>query len=245
LKAAWALVLRRELWSAFVSPATWAAVGAAWVLLALVFKNGVLPGVGGDLRDAIIASSDGWWWIQFFLAPLWCMRLLSEERRTGTFEALMTAPVTDAAVVLGKYLSAVILLALTALIIPLLMAMTLPFDGRPDWGQLASAYCAFVGTGAVLCAVGVFASALTQSQVLAAFLALVLNTVLTSLPNWAAMKFPPDHVIRRALARGSLLDQMKEGAAGVMDGNHVAFQTVASALFLLFAVRTLESRKWR
>lgn len=238
------LLMRRELKSACVTPATWLTLGAAWFLMGFFFLS-VLGGSGGELRDAVVGVFGAWWWVQFFLAPLLCMRLLSDERRTGTFETLMTAPVADHEVVGGKFLAALILLSLGLASCPVLVCLVLPFDGRPDAGQLLAGMFAGLGTGSVLTAVGVFASALTSSQIFAAFLTLVLNTALSALPSIAAAELPREHFLVRALARGSLPAQLREGAEGVLDLNHVAFQLAASLLFLLFAVRALESRKWR
>lgn len=244
MKGAIRILAGRELWSAAVQPSTWATLAAAWLLLGYAFTN-ALPAAGGDLRDATLGLFASWWWVQFFLAPLLCMRSLSEERRTGTFESLMTAPVRDRDVVVAKFLAAWSLTLFAALACPLLLCATTPFGGRPDPGQLLSAYLGSAGTGAVLCAIGVFASALTASQIFAAFFALVLNTALAALPGLAAEKLAPDHVLTRALSRGSLSDQLREASAGVLDLNHVAFQIAISAVFLLFATRALESRKWR
>jgi ABC-2 type transport system permease protein len=238
------LLARRELFSAGVVPSTWLTYAAAWFVLGLAFRV-VVGGAGGQLRDAVVGLFDAWGFVQHFLAPLFCMRLLSEERRSGTFETLMTAPVADYEVVGGKFLAAWTLLAGAAagcLVLPLLV---LPFGGSPDFGQLASGFLAALGSAAVLCALGVFASAMTSSQVLAAFLSLVLGIVLSTLPSFAAEKLPAGHFLVRALARGSLPAQLREGAQGVVDVNHVAFQLAFTFLFLLFAVRALESRKWR
>ncbi len=238
------LLMRRELRSAFVTPTTWLTLGAAWFLMGFFFMS-MIGGSGGELRDAIVGVFGAWWWVQFFLAPLFCMKLLSDERRTGTFETLMTAPVADHEVVLGKFLAALVLLSLGLASCPVLSALVLPFDGRPDAGQLLAGVLGGLGTGSVLTAVGVFASALTSSQIFAAFLTLVLNTALSALPSVAAAELPREHFLVRALARGSLPAQLREGSEGVLDLNHVAFQITASLLFLLFAVRALESRKWR
>lgn len=242
-RAAW-IVFRREIFASATSAPTWVVAGAAWLFYGFLF-TGILNGAGGDLRDALIVGSGYWMFLQLFLASLWCMRLLSEERRLGTFETLMTAPVGDASVVLGKYASATVLLAATTLVVPLLPFVTAPYGGRPDLGQTLSAYLAFVGSASVFCAVGLFASSLTSSQAGAAFLSLVFNALLAWAPSLVAARFLPDHVLRRALARGSLVEQVLEGASGVIDANNLAFQAVATALFLLFAVRSLESRKWR
>jgi ABC-2 type transport system permease protein len=239
------LVAARELFSFLSAPSTWLTVGAAWLLLGFFFCDAILPGTRGDLRDVVVGLSDAWWWVQLFLAPLLCMRLLSEEKRTGTFETLMTAPVGDHEVVVGKFLAAAGVLAFAGLGAPALVATTACFGGRPDLGQLLSSYLGAVGVGSVLCAVGVFASATTTSQIFAAFLSTAINLTLAAAPWVAARELPADHVVARALSRGSMPGQLREAASGIVDANNVAFQIVASALFLLFAIRTLEARKWR
>jgi hypothetical protein len=102
-----------------------------------------------------------------------------------------------------------------------------------------------VGIGALFLGAGLFASSLTSAQVLAAFVAILIEAALLFGPSLAPRKLPPDHVLSQALARGDLFQHVQVGSIGVLDLNQVTYQLVMAALFLLFAVRSLEVRKWK
>src|SRR4051812_34079351 len=112
------------------------------------------------------------------ITPALTMRLLSEESRTGTLELLLTAPVKDWSVVLGKFLGAlglyVAMMALT-LFYPLLLVL---LGGNPDWGPVLSGYVGVLLLGMAFLAVGLFASALTSNQMVAAVIAFVILLLL-------------------------------------------------------------------
>ncbi|HYC77305.1 MAG TPA: ABC transporter permease [Planctomycetota bacterium] len=241
---AW-IICRRELWSAAVSPAMWAVLAAAWLLEGLLFKFTVLPLSRGDVSLIVHGAAGVWIRVQFLLAPLLCMRLLSEEKRAGTFEALMTAPVADHEVVLGKFLAVFLMHAVAALAPVVLSLLSIRFGGDPDPGQMAAAYLSTLGVGSLLLACGVFASAACATPVLAAFVGLVLGAALVAGPLFASLALPPDHWLVTALSYGAPLTHLEAGASGILDVNHVAYQTLVSALFLLFGTRVLEMRKWR
>jgi ABC-2 type transport system permease protein len=173
------------------------------------------------------------------------MRLLSEEKRTGTLEALMTAPVSDHEVVLGKFLAGSAIHAIATLVLPL---STLPFvfyGKPPDLGQVTGAYLTAIGVGTTFLGVGVFASSLTSAQVLAAFVAMLIQAALVFGPSVVPRYLPPEHLIAQAVDRGNLVEHVKAGSLGILDLNHFTYQFVLAALFLLFAIRSLEVRKWR
>lgn len=239
------VILRRELASAAASPVMWVTVALAWLGCGAAASFFALPDSTGEASIFVFNVASWWLVIQALIVPLLSMRLLSEEKRSGTIEALMTAPVHDHEVVLGKFLAANVVHALAALAIPLL---ALPFvvQGRPpDGGQLAGAYVTALGIGALFLAAGTFASSLTAAQVLAAFVTVLIELALLFGPMLLLRSLPPDHAAAAALARGHLFTHLQEGSVGILDVNHLVYQGVVAALFLLFAVRSLEVRKWK
>lgn len=190
-------------------------------------------------------TASSWLYIQMLVIPMLSMRVLSEEKRAGTLETLMTAPVSDHEVVLGKFLAVNVIHAIAALILPL---ATLPFvfAGRtPDPGQLTAAYLSALGVGAMLLAVGVFASSLTSAQVLAGFVTILIEAALVFAPPLVKQWLQPEHLLAQGLSRGDLFEHVREGSLGIVDLNHFTYQAVMAALFLLFAIRSLEVRKWK
>lgn len=167
-------VFRRELASAFDSPLAYIVVPVFLGLVAtfaLWFQDLFTQGV--------VHMRSVFFWSALFcvvLVPAVTMRLFAEERRTGSLELLVTLPLSDLQVVLGKYLSALALLAV-ALLLTASYPITLAALGDLDWGPVLGGYLGLLLLGAALCGIGTAASALTSNQVVAFLLAMVLCLV--------------------------------------------------------------------
>jgi len=176
-----------------------------------------------------------------FVCPILTMRLLAEEQRSGTMELLLTSPVTDVQVIVGKFLGAVGLLAA-------LLAATIHFPlilvnyGSPDPGPLLAGYLGLLLVGAAFMAVGVLASSLTGSQAAAGFLSFGALLVLWII-GWAADQ--AGATVGEVLRQMSVLNHFDDLAKGVIDTKDVVFYLSFMTLCLFGAVRALESRKWR
>jgi len=235
-----ALVLaRRELAAMFFSPIAY-VIGAMFLLASgLWFFHAIfIPGQEASLRPLLEAMA----YIMVFAAPLLTMRLLSEELRSGTLETLMTAPVSDAAVVLGKFLGVLAfylaLLAATGVFLGLMAAY-----GRPDAGVAATGYLGMVLLGAAFLSVGLFASSLTPHQLVAALVAMaILATFSVLMPALVASGIEPAD---RVAARLSVMAYFGDFARGMLDTRGVVFFLSVSGLFLFLSVKSLESRRWR
>ena len=238
-------IARRELLAAMTSPITWLTILLAWTLISVIGYFLVLPASGGEVSIFVFLMASWWLIIQLLIVPILSMRLLSEEKRTGTLEALMTAPVSDHEVVIGKFLAVFVVHAIASAIIPLSTLPFLVWDKPADPGQVLAAYLTAAGIGATFLGAGLFASALTSAQVLAAFVTILIEAALLFGPAVAPRYLPQEHVVVQALSRGDLFQHVQAGAIGVLDLNQVTYQLVMAALFLLFAVRTLEVRKWQ
>jgi len=179
--------------------------------------------------------------ILLLLMPLVTMRLLAEERRSGTIELLLTYPVRDGAVLSGKYLAALAMygamLALT-LVFPALILYFAPVE----WGVLATGYLGLLLMGATFLAVGVFASSLTENQIVAAvttFGALLIFWVI----SWSA-----DNVggtWGRVLSHISLLEHFHSFARGVLDTKDILYYVNFTIVALFLTLRSLEARRWK
>jgi len=179
--------------------------------------------------------------IFLFITPLITMRLLAEEKRSGTLELLMTSPVTDAQVVLGKFLGALGLLVV--LLVPtLVFPGVLARYGDPDWGPILSGYLGLFLAGACFVAVGVLASPVTESQVVAGFLA--FGTLLGLwIVGWAAGAGSAG--AKEAIAYVSVLRHFADFPKGLIQTKDVVYYLTFVAFCLFAAMRSLESRKWR
>jgi ABC-2 type transport system permease protein len=174
------------------------------------------------------------------------MRLFAEERRTGTLEVLMTAPVTELQVVLGKFLAVQAFYTLVWLsLLPLFGCLWALAIGKPDPGLLVSMYIGIFGLGLLTNALGLLASAATKNQLVAAVLALSGNLLFFLLSVWRVF-FVEDMEWQRFLNYISFTYHFDNAyRAGVVDVRYLLYYGSFAFVFVLFTVRLLEARKWR
>ena len=158
------ILLRRELHATFTSFGYYLLLAIVASVTAFLFLNQL--GVQGyDTRRALLGSFTWLYLLTIGLAPLLTMRLLAEERRSGSIELLMTAPVDDSQVVAAKYLSSVIVFG--TFMTPIWFShivLAAFFDAAIDWGQLCAATLGFVNVALIFLAVGLLASAVCSVQ---------------------------------------------------------------------------------
>ena len=179
--------------------------------------------------------------ILLLLMPLITMRLFAEERRSGTIELLLTYPVRDGAVLVGKYLAALALYAIM-LALTLLYPGILIYFARVEWGPLLTGYLGLLLMGATFLAVGIFASSLTENQIVAAittFGTLLLLWVV----GWSAEYLGGPW--GRVLSHLSILEHFDTFARGVLDTKDVIFYLDVTIVALFLTLRSLEARRWK
>ncbi len=239
-------IYRRELAGLFVGPLAWVLLFIATLLQGWLFVL-YLRSSGGDVDIALnwtLGESWVFWALVILAPPLLTMRMISEESRTGILEFLLTAPVTDAAVVAGKFLAAASFMALLWATVFVYAGVLGSLGMPPDWGLLAGAWLGACLASALSCAVGLLASSLTSTPIVAAFGAIVANLVLILAPLLSGLSDQP--WVRRAIARVDVIDHHKNAfLAGVIDSAYLAFFLAWTALFLFLAVRVVEARRWR
>ena len=179
--------------------------------------------------------------ILLLLMPLVTMRLFAEERRSGTIELLLTYPVRDGAVLVAKYLAALtlygVMLALT-----LLYPAVVRYFARVEWGVLVTGYLGLLLMGATFLAVGVFASSLTENQIVASittFGVLLIFWVIGWSADYAGSPWG------RVLTHLSLLDHFDSFAKGVLDTKDIIYYVDFTVVALFLTLRSLEARRWK
>lgn len=237
------LLLRREIGSSLTSFGFWMILAAVMGFTAWVFRAALI-GSYGDL-DQALGSSFGWlFFLTAVVAPLLTMRLIAEERSSGSLELLMTAPVSDAQVVGAKYLSALVIF--TIYLVPIWVIHGILaglFGAQPDWGQLSSMTLGLFSLGAVFLAVGLLASAVCSSQIWAALLALMGIALLWGLGR-AYTLVDRGSSLGEVLSATSLYLHVGTAASGILDLRHHVFALTLTLLLLFWTVRLLETRKW-
>jgi ABC-2 type transport system permease protein len=229
----------REYASFFRLPLGWVVVALFLCLSSIFFVSGGLTaGSPATMREFFAV----WWGLLLFLAPAVSMRLFSEEHRSGTIETALTAPVSEAALVAGKYGASVAFL-LTMLAPTLVYVGVLEWLSRPDYGPVGSGYLGLVLLGMLYLAVGTLASALTSSQTLAFLGTLIVLLMLDILPGQIAGRL--GEPAARALLAFSPSVRARDFYAGLIDTAHAAFFLLACLWFLTLATVALQSRRWR
>lgn len=242
------IVFRRELAGLFLQPLAWVLLCAGLVLNGLLVTY-YLGASGGDSDRALaLALGEGtpFWGLSVVLPALLTMRMISEEARTGLLEFLLTAPVTDSAVVLGKALAATAFLALLWSSV-LAYGAVLSLSGAPiDWGQLLCAYGGAVLVSALFSSLGLITSALSATPPVAAFLGFCLAAAAVLMPYLADQTRWFDTPERAAwLERLSVARHQSSFLRGALDSASACFFVAWTAVALFLATRLMEMRRWR
>ncbi|MBV9945556.1 MAG: ABC transporter permease [Myxococcales bacterium] len=242
-------IYKRELFAFFVTPLAWVLIlvflvvqGMHFFLLVDHFSRD--PGQGGDETplSAFFGNTVLLYLVLFVLVPPMTMRLFAEERRSGTIEPLMTAPVSSGGVVLGKY--AAVLTSYLAMWTPtVLYLVILRRTGELDWRTAASAYLGVALVGAGYLALGLCASALTRSQFLAMiWTALVLLVLfILGVGEFVTREGTAMHAV---CAHVSVWAHMNDFASGIVDSRHVVFYATLVLLPLYVAIRAVDAWRW-
>ena len=233
-------IAKRELQSLFYSPIAYVVLGGFAIGSSVFFIQGFQPGRPAAMRTTL----DMVVWLLVFLAPAISMRLISEELRSGTYERLMTSPVNDMQVVLGKWLGALVFFCI--LLTPLLAQVAvLELVAEPELGPVFTGLVGLILVGALYLAIGVFASAWTQNQIIA----FLLTVFIISVPTFAAFFLADQAALkpsyRHLILYISINAQYQDFAKGLIDIRNFVYFLSTTALFLFLAVKIVESRRWR
>jgi ABC-2 type transport system permease protein len=237
-------VARREWLAYFYSPLGYIVLAAFWFINGFIFVNilGFLNQRGAQSISplALVFTNTYMWLFMLFFIPAITMRLISEERKTGSIETLLTSPVSEGTIVLGKFAAALGFYAV--LWLPMIVyALILQSASAVDWHIVASALLAVFLLGAYFLAVGTFASTLSKNQIIAAIVAFVLLILIFSMGLLQSLVNDP--AIKDVFSYLNLWDHMDEFARGVVDTRRVVYYVSAAALFLFLSQATLEVKK--
>lgn len=244
MRNAW-LVARRELGAIFVQPIAYVFAIMMTIITGLIFSAQIsFPTFQGSgppptLNQILNTFS----FLAIFGVPAITMRLLSEEQQTGTIEVLMTLPLRDIEVVVGKFLASfTFYAAVTAL--TLIYPLILLRFGNPDIGPMISSYLGVLLWGAALLAIGLLASSMSENQINSFMLAfgIILFLYLTTIP---AQLFSLSPMWSTVLSELSLQNHLNGFLNGLITAKDVLYYVAITATALFAAARLLESRRWR
>ena len=245
-------IYRREVAGLFVGPLAWALLFIALFLNGYLFVF-YLGTSNGDVDVAVRwALGESWvfWALLILFPPLLTMRMISEEARSGILEFLLTAPVTDAAVIAGKFLAATTFMAILWSSVFVYALVLKSLGVAPDFGVLLGGWIGAMACSAFFSAIGLLMSSLTNTPILAAFAAVIANIAVVIAPMLSSLI--PWPWLRDVLGllgyprRFDVLDHHKSSfLLGVFDTSYAVFFVAWTAFFLFLTVRSLEARRWR
>ncbi len=248
---AFVTLVRRELGAFFVSMTGYAIIASVLLLVGFSFvdmlvKLNATP--SGEPLTELFYRSLYFWLILLLTPPVITMRSFALEKASGTYETLMTAPISDLQVVLAKFTGTLLFYLITWL--PLLGCILIvrSYTHEPtvaDWRTLASTYLGIALIGCLYMSMGCFASALTRSQILAAMNSFVFGLTLFILSLRSLMPAPTTDWATRVFAYISLSEHMGDFARGIVDTRHVTFYLTLTVFFLYLTLKVVESRRWK
>ena len=231
-------IAQRELKSYFVSPVAYVVTAFFLLVAGYLFALILLQSNEATLRYLQSNLSVIW----LFVTPFLTMRLLAEEQRTGTIELLLTSPVREFEVVLGKYFGALLFLLFMLAFTFYYPLLIYALGGRPDTGPMLAGYLGIVLQAGAFLAVGLLASSFTENQMIAAVFSFAILLVLWLADALSNALGPQAGEVLRYL---SVTQHFQDFPRGVIDTTHIVYFLSIIVACLLFTMLSLQSRRWR
>ena len=249
-----ASIAGKELRSYFVSPVAWVMMGlfafifgyffTAYLRIFMMnsmqsqFGGGQSMNVNMSLIRPLLGNASV---LVLFLLPMITMRTYSEEKRSGTIELLLTSPLTDLEIILGKFVGAIgLYAAMLAVTVPYVVILF--FAGDPEWRPLIAGYLGLFLLGSCFIAVGLFISSLTKNQMVAGAATFVVFLFFWII-NWVADSAGP--LMSQILSYLSITEHFDDFGKGIIDTKHVIFYLSFIAFGLFLTLKSVDSERWR
>ncbi|HQO09150.1 MAG TPA: ABC transporter permease [Clostridiales bacterium] len=224
----------KETRSYFASPAAYIILILFLALTGWFFTNTLfLEGGQAELRSNFNIIP----FLFLFFVPALTMKMVAEEKKSGTIELLTTLPLKDTDIILGKFLGSMAILVL-AVLLTFPGVLTIGILGKPDWGVLFCGYSGLFLTGAAFTAIGIYTSSVTDNQIIAfivsffiLFILIVINSLLIFLPFPGVFEYI------------SVIVHYENMLKGVIDSKDLVYFISITVVFLFAASKSLESRK--
>ncbi len=245
-------ITQRELYAYFASPIAYIMMAFflafSGALFSIFFNQGAGSAGSATVNAELNTVMRGWsssvgFFLLIFISII-TIRLIAEEQRTGTLELLLTSPVRDWEVVVGKFFATLVLLLLTLAFTFFYVLLMVLFGGKPDWGPLLSGYLGLLLIGGVSASFGILASSLSQSQAVAAVIGILVSIVLWFLgPLFVSNGPNSSEWWSVALSYASLESHVDSFSRGSPDLKDVIYYVTLIVLFLGITVQVLKMRR--
>ncbi len=235
MRKIWA-ICRKEMTVTFSSPIGYIAAAVFLGVSGVFFTLIVTTTREASLRHLFYNMAV----MMLLVVPMITMRLFSEEKKQGTFELLMTMPVTLTELVIGKFLGAVLLVLVIAGLTLQFPAFLIIF-GKPDLGPLFTGYLGFILLALSLTSIGIFVSSLTDSMFVSGIVSFGIMLLLWIL-SWAGEMIGglPGNFI----ASTSLIDRLESFVKGILDTGDVVYYLSVTGIAVFLTIRALDWRRW-
>jgi ABC-2 type transport system permease protein len=249
-------ITHKELKGYFASPIAYIVIGFSAILFGWFFVNLLYyfdrvslqagMGMGGpaavNVNEMLIAPLFmNVSVILLFTLPLVTMRIYSEEKRSGTIELLLTAPLTDFQIVMGKFLGSLVLYAAMLGVTLVHMAFLFIF-GDPEWRPIVTGYLGVLLMGGCFLSLGLFVSSLTKNQIAAGMITFAVFLMFWVI-NWISSFTGP--TMQTVLNYLSITEHLNDFTRGVVDTKHLVYYLSFIAFSLFLTVRSVDSERWR
>jgi len=179
--------------------------------------------------------------IILFVMPMITMRTYAEEKRSGTVELLLTSPVTDLQIIIGKFLGA-LGLYIAMLLVTLLYIAILFVYGSPEWRPLVAAYLGLLLMGGAFLSIGLFISSTTDNQIVAGIISFVVFLLLWII-GWFAESAGP--TLGPLTSYLSITEHFEDFSKGIIDTKHVLYYATLITFGLFLTAKSVDSERWR
>lgn len=179
--------------------------------------------------------------IVLFVMPMITMRTYSEEKRSGTIELLLTSPITDWQIILGKFFGALALYAVM-LAVTIVHMGVLFYYGNPEWKPIATGYLGLLLMGATFISLGLLISSLTKNQIVAGMITFAVFLLLWVI-NWLGQSFGPTG--QAIITHLSITEHLDDFARGIIDTKHLVYYLSFIVFGLFLTAKSVDSERWR
>ncbi len=230
-------IWKREVQAYFYQPIAYVLIGLFFLVSSIYFTMGTVASgyaeMNGLLQSIIFLFT--------FITPILTMRILTEDRKNGTEVLLVTSPVEITDIVLGKFLAAFTVFLVMFASTLLYTAILYILGGKPEVPMLIGGYLAFLLVGAAFISIGVFASSLTENQIVAAIISFVILLLINLMD---AIVYYVGGFIGKVLEVFSLLSRYGDMNSGILDLTSIIYYLSFTAVFLFLTTRVIDRRRW-
>jgi len=230
-------IWKREVQAYFYQPIAYVLIGLFFLISSIYFTFGTVAAYTAQLNGLLSSII----FILTFVCPILTMRILTEDRKQGTEVLLVTSPLDVYQIVLGKFLASFTVFLVMFCSTFIYLAIIYILGGRPEIPRLIGGYVGFLLVGACYVAIGVFASSLTENQIVAAIISFAILLLINIIDPIASFV---GGFAAKVLDMFSLLSRYNDLNSGIFDLTSVIYYLSFTAVFLFLTTRVIDKRRW-